>query len=207
MYTPELFKSTDLARIQELIRDYSFATLITPANELHITHVPLLLREDGGKTFLIGHMARANSHWKALEGKESVTIFNGPHTYITPSWYQNVENVPTWNYAVVHAHVKARLILDDAILRQDLEELVKTNEKRYGTSWSMDLLSPEYVGSLSRGIVGFHLEVVRLEPKFKMSQNRAPEDRAGVLEGLLSREDEMSKKVLKWMRHTDTVEE
>jgi transcriptional regulator len=209
MYTPALFKDPSLELSYELIRDNMFATLLTSSSvpaapELQISHLPLLLRKNVGEHgTLIGHMARANAHWKFLENGVTTAIFHGPHTYITPSWYVATENVPTWNYAVVHVQLKATLVHDDQTLRNDLTELVAWNEQFSPQPWTIDAVPAEYIGQLSRGIVGFHLEIQSIEGKFKLSQNRSEPDRAGVLKGLATRTDEMSAQVLAMMMKRD----
>jgi transcriptional regulator len=210
LYLPPYFKddSPNFAASEKLIRENSFATLVTvggaeatPNSSLQISHLPLLLRKStSGHGILVGHVARANPHWKSLATGTSTVIFQGPHTYITPSWYVSPENVPTWNYAVVHVTVQAALVEDDKTLREDLIELVAEHEKFSPKPWNIDAVPREYFDKLSHGIVGFHLTIQEITGKFKLSQNRSPEDRDGVLQGLAARTDEMSARVLGMMK-------
>jgi transcriptional regulator len=107
MYVPEHFRETDTDKLFDLIEAFGFATLVSSAPEgPFVSHVPLLLdRRRGERGTLVGHVARANPHWRYLEANlGTVAIFTGPHCYVSPSWYApRPANVPTWNYAVVHA--------------------------------------------------------------------------------------------------------
>jgi transcriptional regulator len=200
MYTPKQFDEADEQKSFDLIRQNGFATLITANGDaLEVSHLPLILDQVGERTVVLGHMARANGHWKNFAGKMSTAIFHGPHTYITPNWYVDPMNVPTWNYAVVHVQGTMKLIEDDAGLKTLLGKTVKFYEGNGPTAWKLDVLPDAYLGNLSKGIVGFEMEIVKIESKFKLSQNRTEEDRNGVLKGLHSRTDEMSREVLRLM--------
>jgi transcriptional regulator len=134
---------------------------------------------------LLGHLARGNPHWQALEAaRETIAIFEGPHAYVSPRWYENHPAVPTWNYAVVHAHGRARLMGE-----AELHALVHALSTRYEAGaekpWRMEDHPADYVGKMLTAIVGFELEVEKLEGKFKLSQNR-PADHAGVVAALES---------------------
>ena len=125
---------------------------------------------------LLGHVARANAQWQALQQAEHVVaLFEGPHGYVSPSWYANHPAVPTWNYAVVHAHGKV-LPLDEAGLRELLARLSATYEAGGPSPWRMQDLPEEFVARMLGVIAGFALEVDRLEGKFKLSQNRPGDD-------------------------------
>jgi transcriptional regulator len=124
---------------------------------------------------LLGHVARANAQWQALEGADHVlAVFQGPHAYISPSWYEQHPSVPTWNYAAVHASGRARL-MDEAELHELLMRLSSTYEAGRENAWRMSDLPAAYVDSMLKMIVGFELVVERLEGKFKLSQNRPAE--------------------------------
>ncbi|HMA30359.1 MAG TPA: FMN-binding negative transcriptional regulator, partial [Casimicrobiaceae bacterium] len=127
LYAPAHFAVTERAAVARLIHDHPFATLVTPASpEPMISHVPLLLVpgcEPNGE--LIGHVARANPHWRHAAAAESIAIFHGPHAYVSPSWYAKPEQaVPTWNYATVHAHATMEVIDDPAEAKGVLDALV-----------------------------------------------------------------------------------
>jgi len=124
-------------------------------------------------------MARANPQWRDLASAEALVIFQGPHAFVSPSWYIEKPAVPTWNYAVVHAYGSARL-LDDVELRTLLQDTIGTFE-----SPDTNLVLPEeYFDRMSRGVVGFEIAITRLEGKFKLSQNRSAADRASVIRAL-----------------------
>lgn len=172
MYVPGLFERDEPAALAALIRDRAFATVVTVAGGVPFaSHLPLLYR-DG---VLLGHMARANPQWRHFAcGGEVLAIFHGPHAYISPSWYQTAHQVPTWNYAVVHAYGVARLIDDAGAAREVLARLVET----FDPSWRIDALPDEKLAQLVRAIVAFEIPVARLEGKWKVGQNREPVDRA-----------------------------
>jgi transcriptional regulator len=187
MYTPKLFAVEDRAQQLQFMRDYGFATLVSLGGHgPTATHLPLAVEErDDGSVFLMGHVARANPHWKDLEsGTEALAIFHGPHAYISPTWYEMHPSVPTWNYAAVHAYGKAKL-LDAAATRRLLNTLSDQYESGREKPWRMEDLTIDYVEKMVAAIVGFEIAIERIEGKFKLSQNRPAADRAGVVNGLL----------------------
>lgn len=202
MYTPKHFQQAENKILIETMRANSFATVISVyENEPFISHLPLLIESQADKLLIIGHMARPNPQWKHfLSGSEITVVFSGPHTYITPSWYVNPKNeVPTWNYAVVHARGIPKVIEGYDEIHQILDKTVQEFEQMETVPWSFQL-SENLKRNLVQGVVGFEIQVTRLEGKFKMSQNRSEKDRQGVLNGLSQRKDEMSKRVLELMK-------
>lgn len=186
IYLPEHFHETDLDALQDLMESNSFATLISPdAGDPLITHLPLLLdRERGAYGTLLGHFARANPHWQRLQERPAVlAIFHGPHSYVSPAWYGVHPAVPTWNYAVVHAAGRARLLQDPAALENITRRLVHTFESPRPTPWRLDL-PVGFHEQMLRAIVGFEIDIERLSGKFKLSQNRTADDRRRVIEAL-----------------------
>src|SRR5579859_2776773 len=185
MYRPKLFCEDDLPTLQTLMHDYGFAALITqqPENELFATHMPFVLDTTRGPYgTLLAHMARPNPQWRAFESEQEVLIiFQGPHTYISPSWYVDKLNVPTWNYAVVHAYGKPRILEDTSEIYQLLRTITDTSEAQFERPWQMETLPDEFVYKKFAGIIAFEMEITRLEGKFKMSQNRPQGDQARVL--------------------------
>lgn len=177
LYVPPHFRVDDRDALYAFMEQYAFGTLVSsgPAG-MHVSHIPFLPeRGDDGAIRLLGHVARGNEQWQAIAGAEHlVAIFQGPHAYISPSWYANHPSVPTWNYSVVHAHGKARL-MDEAELHDLLTRLSATYEAGNPKPWRMSQLPPAYVDSMLQMIVGFEIEVERLEGKFKLSQNRPGE--------------------------------
>jgi transcriptional regulator len=203
MYIPPAFRQDDLAALHKLMRDYSFATMITQHQGTPFaTHLPLVLApEEGPYGTLYGHMARANPQWHDFDtSPEVLVIFQGPHTYISPSWYDVELSVPTWNYAVVHAYAAPRLITDHDALCTTLDTLVRTYEAQFPRPWLFQQLPGDYVRKMLQGIVGFALPISRLEGKFKMSQNRPTTDQTRVATTLAASGDPMNSAVAELMR-------
>lgn len=191
IYIPKHFEG-DAAAARELIASHPFATLITAAADgPRITHLPLLLDEAGAA--LVGHVARPNPHWQALEQADSVAVFHGPHAFVSRGWYADpADNVPTWNYATVHVTGRAQLLsLEDT--RAALAHLERQFEPP-----TLPPMKPDKLERLPAAVVGFRLPLVRVEVKLKMSQNK-PAERAGVIAGLRAtgRPDELA--TARWM--------
>jgi len=187
LYVPPHFRVDDPQALHGFMVRNAFGTLVSSgAAGLHVSHIPFVVDRDARGVRLLGHVARANGHWEALEGADHVTaIFQGPHAYVSPSWYSNHPSVPTWNYAVVHAHGKASL-MDEAGLHDLLMRLSATYEAGNAKPWKMSELPADYVATMLASIVGFEIAVERLEGKFKLSQNR-PAETARVIEQLEAR--------------------
>ena len=173
LYVPSHFRVEERARLVGFMREHAFATLVSSGDAgLHVSHVPLLVDLDGEAIRLRGHVARGNAHWESLEAARDVTaIFHGPHAYVSPTWYAVHPSVPTWNYAVVHAHGKARLT-DEAELHEIVTELSGKYEAGNVPPWKLSEQPAAYVSSMLGMIVGFEIEVAMVEGKFKLSQNR-----------------------------------
>jgi transcriptional regulator len=184
LYVPAHFRVDDPATLFAFVERNAFGTLVTSgAAGLHVSHIPFVAERDARGVRLLGHVARANAQWEALEGADHlVAIFQGPHAYVSPTWYENHPSVPTWNYAVVHAHGKASL-MDEASLHELLMRLSATYEAGNPKPWKMSQLPADYVDTMLKAIVGFEIVVDRLEGKFKLSQNR-PAEAARVIEQL-----------------------
>ena len=185
LYIPQHFRVDDPAALAAFIEANAFGTLVSSsAAGLHVSHVPFVVeRGEGGAMRLLGHVARANAQWQALEGAQHVlAVFQGPHAYISPGWYEQHPSVPTWNYAAVHATGRARL-MEEAELHELLMRLSTTYEAGREKPWRMSELPPAYVDSMLKMIVGFELVVEQLEGKFKLSQNR-PKEVARVIAAL-----------------------
>lgn len=201
LYTPSHFAAVDRAAIARLMHDHPFATLITPGTpEPAVSHVPLLFvpgSEPHG--MLIGHVARANPHWKEAADSESIAVFHGPHAYISPTWYEHpARMVPTWNYAAVHAHGPLELIDDPVDKRHVLDALAHRFENGRPAPWHFDMPTRER-DAMVGAIVAFRMRIKRLDAKFKLSQNRSDEDRARVAEGLQAEEHPDATATAEWM--------
>jgi transcriptional regulator len=190
MYQPNHFRVDDVAQIHALMRARPFAALVSagPAG-LYGSHLPTVLKDEGGFGAIECHLARANPHCKELAAvNEALMIFQGPDGYITPNWYatkaETGKVVPTWNYAVVHAYGRPEVKDDVVWLRRHVGELTAQQEKAEARPWEVSDAPERYIEVMLRGIVGFRFVIARLEGKWKMSQNREIADRAGVVEGL-----------------------
>jgi transcriptional regulator len=187
VYIPRAFEESRREVLHNLIRLYSFGTLVSQhAGDMIASHLPFLLdSERGPEGTLLGHMARANPQWRGFEeDREVLAIFPGPHAYISPSWYEEPLSVPTWNYAAVHAYGIPSLVENDEALYQLLADLVRTHEAPMTTPWRLDL-PEDYVSRMMKGIVGFEIRITRLEGKLKLSQNRSLADQQAVVEALI----------------------
>ncbi|HVJ67124.1 MAG TPA: FMN-binding negative transcriptional regulator [Caulifigura sp.] len=186
MYIPRTFEVTDTPALHAFMDHYSFASLVSLGSEEPVaTHLPLLLERDvtpHGR--LVGHMARANRQWNSAGGTRVMAMFHGPHAYISPTWYETNETVPTWNYAAVHAYGVMSLIEDETRLRELVERTVDVYERSMPRPWSMDVVPAETVDTLLKGIVGFEIVIDRLEGKWKLNQNHPVERRDKVIRGL-----------------------
>jgi transcriptional regulator len=203
MYIPKAFREDDISAIHTLIREYSFAALITQREGVPFaTHLPFMLdAERGPNGTLLAHMARANPQWHDFaSAQEVLVIFQGPHAYISPSWYEVELSVPTWNYAVAHAYGLPLLIEDQEKLYDLLKILIQTHEAQFETPWPFQL-SDDYLQKMMRGIVGFEIAITRLEGKFKLSQNRTEAERENVIAALQESSDTLA--VAELMRSVD----
>ena len=202
LYTPAAFAARDQATARELMRDFPFATLITVAGgDSHISHVPLLFDPNqGAHGTLRGHLARPNPQWRHFAQGRTTAIFHGPHAYVSPSWYANPpDNVPTWNYATVHARGRPEILRPE-----EGREVLEALTRRFDPE--LPALAEEKIAKLLAGIVAFSLPVERIEAKFKMNQNKTAADRAGVMRGLRATGFPESTQAAEWMqRHDDAA--
>jgi transcriptional regulator len=192
MYRKTSFNVDDVGTLAAFIAQHAFATVMTAVggDGLTASHVPLVLSRHGTALTLTGHLARANDHWRHFDGQTpALVIFQGPHAYVSPTWYTSAPAVPTWNYAVVHARGKPR-VLDDAQLLRSVRAMVEKYEGGRAPRWRMEDTPPVFQAGLLEAIVGFELVVESIEGKFKLSQNRSRADREGTVAGLEANGDE-----------------
>ncbi len=182
------------------MRANPFAILISSADDgPFATHLPLFVSVADEKVMLRGHVAKANPHWRYLEQQtQCLTIFHGPHSYISPSNYTARESVPTWNYAAVHLYGNARIFSLQQDLREMLHELMETFEPAYRLQW--EGLSQTYRENMLRQIVGFEIIATKIEGKFKLSQNRTRQDQSNVIASLENAEDSVVSGVARMMK-------
>jgi transcriptional regulator len=165
------------------------------------SHLPLLLDPNAGPNGrLIGHMARANSQWRSAAGQSVLVIFAGPHAYISPSWYEADSVVPTWNYAAVHAYGRLRLIENSVAVLGIVRQMVTRYEGSRETPWSLDSQPAEFIERMLAAIVGFEIDIERLEGKWKMSQNQPAERQEKVVRALLESTNPEERQVARIMR-------
>jgi transcriptional regulator len=206
VYLPPLFTESRSEVLIAHIERYDFGLLVSQGEMApSANQVPFLVERRGGQLVLQAHLARANPQLAELDrGGEALAIFQGPHAYVSPSWYLAGPAVPTWNYAAVHAYGQVRTIADPDWLRVMVRRLSERHEAREPTPpWRIDDLPEPYVGSMLKGIVGVEIEVSRLEGKFKLSQNRPAADRPRVIAALERRDDAESRDVGALMRRRE----
>ncbi|MEK3995989.1 FMN-binding negative transcriptional regulator [Psychrobacillus sp. FSL K6-2365] len=199
MYTPKYFKVTNVEGIWNFVQENSFGTLITTVQEKPIaTHLPMQIIKEGDDYYITGHMAYGNPQWRTLEICENILVmFQGPHAYISSSWYEK-ENVPTWNYQAVHVYGKAS-ILSEEELKQDLTKLLQKYEKHRKNPVLWEGLSPQLLNKELKGIVGFKIKVQEIQAAYKLSQNRNEEDYHNIINKLYEEKDLNSHKMAEVM--------
>lgn len=182
MYVPPHFAESDLNKLHDFIERHSFGLLVSPVEGVPFaTHLPFLLdRKAGPHGTLVGHMARANPHWRELERQKALVVFSGPHAYISPSWYEAENVVPTWNYTAVHAYGNVQLLHDKDTLLKIVRDSITVYEAAMPKPWSLGA-EEVFVDRLLTQIVGFRIEIEKLEGKFKLNQNQPGERREKVV--------------------------
>ena len=190
MYLPKHFEQNEPAALQALMREHPLASLVTLAPDgATADHIPLEYDASAGEHgTLFGHVARANPLWRSAAGTPVLAIFNGPQAYVSPSWYAakaaTHKVVPTWNYAVVHAHGVLQAVDDAPWVRDFVSRLTRHQEAGLHAPWAVSDAPEDFVQQMLRAIVGIKIPLTRLVGKWKVSQNRSEADRAGVAAGL-----------------------
>ena len=198
MHTPNKWKMTP-ERVSQFIKTYSFALMID--REFEATHLPLVYKPDEGEFgTLYGHVSRANRHGKSLQDTRVLVVFNGPHSYISPTWYSEKPAVSTWNYAAVHAQGKVEYLDDDNTLAC-LDELISQYEPNILNDTS--LLPADYQAKLLRGIVGIKIELDSIQAKEKLGQHKSAADQQGVVTGLRADKHPDAQALLRYMLKHD----
>ncbi|MFL0582729.1 FMN-binding negative transcriptional regulator [Solibacillus silvestris] len=197
MYIPKQYQLTDEQRIRQIINEFSFATVVS----LHqgvptATHLPLYLSEDG--KFIYGHFARANTQWKDILDQQVLAVFNGPHSYISSSWYETKDSVPTWNYVAVHVKGFIELMEDEEEIRLSLHHLIDKYEVP-NSSYDVNAVDPKYMNGLLKGIVPFKIRISSVEATAKLSQGHSKERQKLVIDELLKRNDSFDEEIAKLM--------
>ncbi|MFS0764393.1 FMN-binding negative transcriptional regulator [Peribacillus phoenicis] len=173
MYIPKHFQLKDEEIIYDFIEKYSFATLFSQHNgEPYATHLPLTLNK--GESALYGHFARPNEQWKDIEYQQVLAVFQGPHSYISPSWYETTMAVPTWNYVSIHLYGKMEIVKDQKVIFDSLNDMVNKYENP-DSPYNLNDVDSSFIEGMSKGIVAFKIKITKIEAKAKLSQNHPVE--------------------------------
>lgn len=181
MYIPKYFKVTNVDEVWDFVQKNSFGTIVTTKKGKPIaTHLPLGLNKKDDDYYITGHMAYGNPQWRTFETcEDTLAMFQGPHAYISSSWYEK-ENVPTWNYQAVHVYGKANILEKDELIEELTLMLGKYEENRANpVLW--DNLSPDLLERELKGIVGFKIKVEEIQAAYKLSQNRNETDYVNII--------------------------
>lgn len=190
MYIPKLFKVEDTEKAKAFIQNNGFGILINQVEgKPWATHIPLVIETNSNNELVLsGHISKANNQWKAFqENQEVLVIFQGPHAYISSSWYDH-ENVPTWNYAVVHVYGKVKIV-DSIIMHQQLSKLVEKYEAGNENPVRVSNMSADMIESQMRGIVGFEILITEIQAAEKLSQNRDEKNYTNIISELEKKGD------------------
>ena len=180
MFTPSHFKITDHAEIYSFIDLNGFGQIIsTVQGKILSTHLPFMLSDD--KHTLLGHFAKLNPQCNDIHNQEVLVTLQGPHEYVSPSWYLS-PGVPTWNYQAVHISGICKVLSDQATVKTIVNSLSNKYEGAFETYWK-----PEYNEAMLKHIVGFEIEITDIQCTFKLSQNRSDQDRQRVITHLEAR--------------------
>ena len=204
MYLPRHFAQGDPGALQALMREHPLAVLVTTGPDgLTADHLPL--EYDAQARALRGHVARANPLWQHAAGQPVLAVFRGPQAYVSPSWYASKAEhhrvVPTWNYAVVHAHGTLRSVDEAPWLHALVSQLTARHESARPTPWAVEDAPADYVQQMLRAIVGIEIAVDRLLGKWKLGQNRSSADRQGVVDGLEAEPAPSTSTLAHWMKN------
>lgn len=185
MYTPPAYAETDAALLHAFMRTHSFASLVTcDGARCNVTHLPFLL-DTSGEPVLYTHLARANPQLDDLRaGAEALVVFQGPHAFISPSWYENQRTFPTWNYTAVHARGTPAVFDDAGEILGLLERTVARYDTPLGGAWTLPGMPAEVTRARMAAIAGVRIPIAALEGKMKLNQDKTVADRVGVIAAL-----------------------
>lgn len=198
MYIPAHFEIEEEEIIFDTMQKNSFATLISGHNGIPFaTHLPLII--DKANRCLYGHFARPNPQWRDIQQQEALAIFQGPHCYISPSWYETTKAVPTWNYVAVHVYGQIELVDDEQQLMSSLRDMVLKYEES-NSSYQLDQVDAGFIAGMSKGIQGFKLKINKMEGKAKLSQNHPAQRQELVIQRLEQSANENERKIASAMK-------
>jgi transcriptional regulator len=201
MYIPHYFKNENMEDVLDFIQKNSFAVLVSNGDDkLLATHTPLMVsRDEAGHVSLFGHISKGNPQWTSFQNNQQIlAIFQGSHSYISPSWY-NHENVPTWNYIAVHVYGRITIIEGDELL-EAMNKLVNNFEKAMEHPMRLEHLSDSFVQHEIKGIVGFKITIDDIQAAYKLSQNRDRESHDNIIRELEKSGDEQSAEIASMMK-------
>ncbi len=204
MYVPTAFQQSDLATLHAFMEQYSFALLCSTveAGIPFASHLPLLLDRQSG--VLVGHMARANPQWRHADGRPILAVFSGPHVYVSPSWYEAEQVVPTWNYAAVHVNGVLHAIHERDALLRIVQDAIAHFEGDGPQAWRLDAPA-EFIDRMLKGIVGFRIEITGIEGKWKLSQNQPADRREKVRRALREQGGEEAASIAELMERNESI--
>ncbi|UIJ45678.1 FMN-binding negative transcriptional regulator [Sphingomonas cannabina] len=188
LFVPDVYRADDPAAI---VGAYPFALLITTDEAgIRATSCPIVFERDGATDRLLGHMARRNPHAPALSaGQHALAVFSGPHAYVSPRWYVEKPQVPTWDYVAAHVRGTLEPIDDEAGQLALLERTAACLERSADRPWTLDDAPEGRVAMLLPMIRSFRIHVDSIEGVTKLSQSHPPGDRARVAEALMRDDD------------------
>lgn len=200
IYIPQYYKEMDLDKLVAFMKKYDFATIISSDDQKPIaTHLPFLIEQNGDTIKIKSHMAKANVQWRSFnKAKEVLVIFQGPHSYISPKFYDSALSVPTWNYASIHVYGTPYLEEDNSSTLDLLRETIVNYESSFEDAYNKIPL--EYKNKLVKELVGFSIHVTKVEGAFKLSQDKSTEEQERIANSLLSSEDTVISDIGKLMK-------
>jgi transcriptional regulator len=212
-YPPKPFRENRRDVLIRMINEFRLGLIVTApdTDTFDAVHVPILVKQNGEKLFFESHVSKANPIWNSAEDRAALIVFQGPHAYVHPGWYetkkQNGKVVPTWNYISIQAHGRITAVSDKDWLRDHVDELSQTMEEGRAEPWSVHDAPEDYITGLLDGIVGLRIEVSVLEGIWKMSQNHPKANRIGVIEGLAGSDQSSDAAISNIMREIEAGRE
>ena len=198
MYLPKYYEVNDRTKLFDLMKSNSFAILFSHTGEEPMaSHLPFIIDETGEeKGLILGHMAKANRQWRYADGQQVMVVFHGPHTYVSPTWYQEEDAVPTWNYTAVHATGTFKATEEPAVMEDMVARLTAQHEASQPQPWQMDF-STDYASQMMKRVVAFQIDITSIQGKWKLNQNQSDARRERVAAKLGSSEHEGDLQVAK----------
>jgi transcriptional regulator len=200
MYLPKYYEVNDRTKLFDFMKSNSFAILFSHTGEEPMaSHLPFIIDETGEeKGLILGHMAKANRQWRYADGQQVMVVFHGPHTYVSPTWYQEEDAVPTWNYTAVHATGTFKATEEPAVMEDMVARLTAQHEASQPQPWQMDF-STDYASHMMKRVVAFQIDITAIQGKWKLNQNQSDARRERVAAKLGSSEHEGDLQVAKLM--------